>query len=412
MSAALTLEESKSLLALCRAGRLYEIEDWIRAGRSIEVAEGARQSPLQVAMDMGFHSLIRLLVRNETRIKSKNRALADAVERRRLNLVELLVEYGAEISSVPFAEVLRTWDPKIIRFFLDRGADVITDRPFAVAFGERVRSSLRVFKECQEKHPEIASELKQQAERALRLFSYEGNLKWVSLMLWAGADPRARGPRLDSRSEEDPECDSTAIEEACLSGKLDVLRRIKLNPDTDNLSDLLRGTGHFGYADVARLLLDLGARPNDKSNGGSSALDNCFWHLEFEDRDHLLYGKPIGRYRVHRTIETITVLAKAGALWRPDDRNSTLRLRRMLLKAEPQLVIELFKLLKGHGACTAETVREFLDTPPMQKHLAGNEWHLRRLGATVPPSRSYPSDQPRSGASGLPSGWGERRDFR
>lgn len=24
----------------------------------------------------------------------------------------------------------------------------------------------------------------------------------------------------------------------------------------------------------------------------------------------------------------------------------------------------------------------------MQKHLAGNEWHLRRLGATVPPSRS------------------------
>jgi hypothetical protein len=102
------------------------------------------------------------------------------------------------MSSVPFVDVLRTWDPKIIRFFPDRGADVITDRPFAVAFGERVRSALRIFKECQERHPEVANELKHQAERALRLFSYEGNLKWVSLMLWVGADPRAKGPRLDS----------------------------------------------------------------------------------------------------------------------------------------------------------------------------------------------------------------------
>ena len=107
MSAALTLEESKSLLALCRAGRLYEIEDWIRAGRSIEVSEGVRQSPLQVAMDTDFKAWIELLIRNETQIKNKNKALGEAVERRRLHLVELLVEHGAEISFVPFADVLQ-----------------------------------------------------------------------------------------------------------------------------------------------------------------------------------------------------------------------------------------------------------------------------------------------------------------
>lgn len=45
---------------------------------------------------------------------------------------------GAEIASVPFADVLFTWDPKLINFFLDQGADVITDRPVAAAFGERV----------------------------------------------------------------------------------------------------------------------------------------------------------------------------------------------------------------------------------------------------------------------------------
>jgi hypothetical protein len=28
-------------------------------------------------------------------------------------------------------------------------------------------------------------------------------------------------------------------------------------------------------------LLDIGAQPNDKPNGGSSALDTCLWHLNF-----------------------------------------------------------------------------------------------------------------------------------
>jgi len=180
MFAALTLEESKALLALCRAGRLYEIEDWIRAGRSIEVSEGARKKPLQVAIDTGFQSLIELLVRNETHVKNKNKALADAIEGRRLNLVELLVEHGAEILSVPFADALRTWDAKIIRFFLDNGADVVRGAPFAVAFGEKVRTALRPFVEYRKTHPEMASALQEQADRALRHFCYEGDLKGLA----------------------------------------------------------------------------------------------------------------------------------------------------------------------------------------------------------------------------------------
>lgn len=32
---------------------------------------------------------------------------------------------------------------------------------------------------------------------ALRQFCQEGNLKWVSLLMWPGANPRSRGPALD-----------------------------------------------------------------------------------------------------------------------------------------------------------------------------------------------------------------------
>lgn len=66
MAAGLTADESKALLALCRTGRLYEIEDSIRTGRSLRIAEGVRGTPLQIALAKGFRGLIELLVRNES----------------------------------------------------------------------------------------------------------------------------------------------------------------------------------------------------------------------------------------------------------------------------------------------------------------------------------------------------------
>ena len=96
MASILTIEESKALLALCRTGRLYEIEDWIRAGKSLQIAEGVRGTPFQIAVEKGFRSLIELLVRHESQVRIKNKALAWAVEHRRMDLVELLVKNGAE----------------------------------------------------------------------------------------------------------------------------------------------------------------------------------------------------------------------------------------------------------------------------------------------------------------------------
>jgi len=40
--------------------------------------------------------------------------LADAVRQKPLDLVKLLVAYGAEIKAVPFTDVLLGWEPRII----------------------------------------------------------------------------------------------------------------------------------------------------------------------------------------------------------------------------------------------------------------------------------------------------------
>ena len=70
----------------------------------------------------GFHSLAELLARHETQ-GQKNRALRYSVQEKRWEYVQLLIENGADLKSVPLIDALRSWDPRIIRFFLDNGAD-------------------------------------------------------------------------------------------------------------------------------------------------------------------------------------------------------------------------------------------------------------------------------------------------
>ena len=95
MALSLTVEESKALLALCRAGKLYGIERWISAGKPTVIDPSLRKTALLTAVETGFHSLVELVAQHEPRQEEKDRALAQAVKRKRLDMVEVLVEHGA-----------------------------------------------------------------------------------------------------------------------------------------------------------------------------------------------------------------------------------------------------------------------------------------------------------------------------
>ena len=86
-----------------------------------------------------------------------------------------------------------------MQFFLDRGADAVTGNPFMVAFENRVQRALRPFVDYKKAHPELADALQAQVDRALLHFAYQADLKWISLLMWAGANPRSLGPDLDGR---------------------------------------------------------------------------------------------------------------------------------------------------------------------------------------------------------------------
>ena len=372
-------DDTKELVSLCRSGRLYDIERWIAAGKALDIP-AKYGSLLQLAVRTGFHSLIELIAKHENNQSSRNAALADAVSLHRLDFIELLVENGAEVKSVPFSDVLLEWNPHIFRFFLERGADPVEGSPFAVAFSNKIRTALGPFVELKRSRPELSVALQEQSDCALRYFCGKGDMKWISLMLWAGANPRTLGPNLDKDYTNDPECFTTALREASYSGNVEVLKKLKPDPKRDDLSDLLHCAAVSARSDAIRYLLEIGANPNDKPNGGSSALDTCLWHLNFSSSS-VYYRKSLrSKYEVYKGLDSAREVAAHGAIWNPSDQSAFNDLRRALYGCEPEVTIELLQIFKKHKACPQDRLKELLCKPRMKEHLASQSYWLTRLG--------------------------------
>ena len=395
------VDAAQELIRLCETGRLYEVEAWVHAGKSLIVPREVRKTPLGVAMATGFHSLVELLLRNERRLEVKNDALRQALFLDRPAYVELAVAHGADIASIPFLEVLMTGDRTVVISFLERGADPVANFPFARAFHElRAKTTLGSYLDCRRSRPELVDQLQEQADMALRQFCQEGSVKWVSLLMWVGANPRTRGPALDDVEHiDDAEWHTTAMHEACVSGNVDVLKRLKPNP-TDDLAGMLERAAFFAHRDVLAYLLDLGANPNDRPDGGSSALEACIRHLGWEDFDRVRYGYRANYqtpgYKVSKGREAIKLLLRHGAMWKPEA--STLNdVRRVLYRIEPEVTVELIGLLLNN-ADGESGVRELLRVPRMRQHVAASERQLARLGLAVDGRRrsTVPATRPPS----------------
>jgi hypothetical protein len=288
-----------------------------------------------------------------------------------------------------------------VAFFLERGADPLAEYPFARAFHElRAKTTLGSYLDCRRSRPDLAARLQEQADMALRQFCQEGNLKWVSLLMWAGANPRSRGPALDDVDHiDDAEWHTTALHEACASGNVAILKRLKPTR-SDDLPSMLERAAFSAHRDILAYLLDLGANPNDRPDGGSSALEACIRHLGWEDFDRIRYNSgahyQTPAYKVSKGREAIRLLVERGAMWRPEP-SSLNDTRRILYRLEPEVTVELIGLLLAQEN-GADGARELLRVPRLRQHVAACERQLSRLGLTLNGRR-----RPEVGATRPPS---------
>ena len=363
-------EEIAPLIELCKSGRLFEVQNWIAEGRPINPPvlvdnKRRRKSPLQVAIDKGFHSMVQVLLEGGAVLQEgPYSALSHALEQRRFDLVQLLVEHGSDIHAVGMESAFDTWSPDIIEFFIDHGVDLEHGNPLAYALCSRIRPALGIFKRYEHRFPG----LRKQINIALRYHCKAGNLKWVSLMLWAGADPYERGPYYPDDDDKD-DCMS-ALELAAFYEQFDVfkLKSIHLDPNHPGVSDLLWNACFSEKSDLLKMLLKKGFRPGDLEDKGTSliqslisSMSNTFDFYRFSRQD-----KDIDTYRSREKMKMLHMLARVGALWLPDSRGDINNARRSLLKMRSDYVMEFIWIMSEYRACTRETIEALMKTPTIR----------------------------------------------
>lgn len=383
-----TLDEIKPVIELCRAGKLFAVQDWITEGKPVNLPHLPRRSnharsPLDIAIEQGFHSLVEVLLKTGATLDldSWNGTMSRALRARRFDIVQLLVDHGYDPASIDMNEVFGTWAPEMMEYFIDRGAEVEAGNPLASALCNRVRTALRVLKRYWDRFPSFP----EQANIALRYHCKEGNLKWISLLLWAGADPYARGV-----SQFDEELDPTdtglsALGYAVLYQHFEVfkLKQVKLDPAHPAIWDVVRYAYRGQGIELLKRLLEKGLNPNDQESGGSSLIQNLLNGIGFDFSAYTWRHGP-GREKLDSEttrdkIKTIHLLAKHGAKWVPKDRNDVNDARRSLLKLKADYTVEFAWIMAKYRSCAKDRVLELVATPTIKAHLSGHAGRLREI---------------------------------
>jgi hypothetical protein len=360
-------DDLKELLELCRAGKLFQVQEWIAAGKRAAPPEGNFSiTPFIAAIRRGFHSLVEVFLRaGVIHQDEKDWGLGEAVSLQRLDLIELLAEHGADPQCVDFGdEVVWTRVPKIISWFIRHGADLETGYPIARAFRCRNRQFLGIYMGLRDKVPSA----RKQAAMALRYHCDKGNMKWVSLLLWAGADARMAVLDIEDpaciTSEEDPDDSRSALEQAVWSGQTEVVKKIGLKPGIDDCSALLAQATLFCRPEIFRVLLEAGADPNRGKNSRNtmrSLITSLAWHM----------NPPFGRSETGEILTCLELAAGRGGRWKADD--FTMRsLRRAISKthkASDYEAIYVLRRLARSGALERDTFLELVRTPSMRELL-------------------------------------------
>ena len=367
-------EDAEHLLRLCREGRLYALQEWLAAGRSLSVPAHYRQTPLRIAVNTEFHSLIEFLLRHENEQSAKDDVLQHACWRRQLPIMQLALEYGASINAVSFQDVIETWDRDLVQVFVARGADLVTNAPFARAFKTRIKAALGIFLDCKRARPDLSEELQQQLDSALRQACQDSDLKWVSLLMWLGANPRSKGiatEDLDSTfAFEDTDLRS-ALQIACGSRVPEILKRLKPDPEVDDLRELMAAAASwYTTTESVAYLMRLGANVNDKPDGGSTVLERCLSNFGWEEaiREYDSRSVTIPTARLRQSLKALRFLIENGARWTPDDR-SIADTRRSLYRLDQEAIAVVLDVLRKHHACDDKVLDALIRTPKMRSIL-------------------------------------------
>lgn len=347
----------KEFCRLCREGRLFEAETWLKTGKPADYKhKNVLCTPLGIAIANNFHSLVEVLLINGLKPSVKHFCLA--VRRGRTGMVELMLKNGADLRWLDFRQVVQWTNPKLIQLFIEHGADTQTGYPIAEALKRAPKPIIGIYKTYIDRFPEW----KFQADIALRHFCEENSLRGVSLLLWLKANPRAEVPLSDG---DEVETWTSGLRQACASGYFQVVKKIGPNRTEDDLNDLLRAAGIGLSVELINYLVDRGADPKIRTKDGAGVLKEALWALEWRlGFEHHWSEKhwPVDG-KSGNALEVLKRLVELGVKLEPMEKYEVQILGKCFQKMQGTDLLEFVHFLAKHEFTDRETMIKILKNP-------------------------------------------------
>jgi hypothetical protein len=388
----------KEVLQLVQAGKLFALQEWIKAGKPVRPATSGTSDSvvLRTAVETGFHSMVEELLRaGGWSPKDLTDALALAREIRQFDIAALLAGKGAQPRQATFRTSCEKLDLFMMEHLLRAGADPNKENVFADVLNSiKARPLLRFFRQFRGEFPE----LEDQAALALTEAVKNRQVRWTALLRWAGADPFRPVPNdLSESFPVDPENHTTAVVEAAWCGNPDILKVLHLKPTPVQAVQML---GQVSYADNFKLfqtLLDSIPKDliNDSSRGSSSALERLVRRWPHSD----IYSNKLDGKGDVECLQCVERLLDLGARWNPPE-DELGQIRRAFLKHQPRYLAQLLRLLLyTPNAANLDGLLEASRSPKLADNIASVDApllvDLKELRKTHRVTTSIPAHNPK-----------------
>jgi hypothetical protein len=367
-------EELQGLHEQCVAGRIYDVERWIANGQPIQMSASTlpsrgrkRQTALEIAIDSGSHSLVLLLLVNGYDPNAEDQSPLDqALRDRRWDLLDLLLEAGAHPNDVDPDALFGTYQSPLFERFRELGVDLTAGHALADALSHHT-SNKPLFGFAR-RHRTNDPRYQKELDIALVHHTSRGNEKGVMLCLWAGADAHAAAPSLnytvsdsdlsDGETEDDTEYGVSAVWQACCSGQVEILPRLRPDPRLDDFDSLYCVARN---ADTLRTLIRI-EPPRRPGAVICSLVRDVIWKTSLERWGSLASGR-------YESVYALEALFDDGIRWTVAERDDAAALRSALIKLENYDFVRIVKLLATQDYCSQDILSEVGRTPAFRRRL-------------------------------------------
>jgi hypothetical protein len=168
-------------------------------------------------------------------------------------------------------------------------------------------------------------------------------------------------------NEDRAELAATALMEACYQENVDVLKKLKPDPNRANLTELLNcGAGLSWKEQIPAGAWSPAKRQSERRFDCNGPLHVASASRKYRCVDLSASGFQLGSTPDHGITGRID---EARSYLAPDDSRQMDYIRRGLYQVDPQVTVDLLELFVKTKCCSSETIQSLLRTPRIRQHL-------------------------------------------